>query len=56
MRGDGLLQCSRECLKKKKALPLCSAEDSFIDMEIINKIILSAKSGSKEKKIKFKKV
>ncbi len=43
-----------ECLKKKKALPLCSAEDSFIDMEIINKIILSAKSGSKEKKIKFK--
>ena len=43
-----------ECFKKKKALPLCSAEDSFIDMEIINKIILSAKSGSKEKKIKFK--
>ena len=42
-----------ECLNRKNAAPLCSATDSYKDMEIINKIILSAKNGSKEKKIKF---
>ena len=43
-----------ECLENKKMLPLCSAEDSFIDMEIINKIILSAKNKSTVKKISLK--
>ena len=43
-----------ECLKNNKALPLCSAEDSFIDMEIINKIVLSAKNKSIVKKINLK--
>lgn len=44
-----------ECLKNKKVLPLCSALDSFIDMEIINKIVLSAKNKSILKKINVKK-
>ncbi len=43
-----------ECLKNKKTLPLCSAEDSFMDMEIINKIVLSAKNKSIVKKINLK--
>jgi len=43
-----------ECLKKRNVLPLCDPEDSYKDMEVINKIILSAKDGSKSKKIKFK--
>ena len=42
-----------DCLLDKKTKPFCSAEDSFIDMEIINKIIMSAKNKSKLKKIKI---
>ena len=51
---DKLSENAVECLKKNKALPLCSAEDSYIDMEIINKIVLSAKDKSKVKKINLK--
>jgi predicted dehydrogenase len=43
-----------DCLNKKNLLPLCSAKDSYIDMEVINKIILSAKDNSRKKKINIK--
>ncbi len=43
-----------DCLNKKNAFPLCSAKDSYIDMEVINKIILSAKDNSRKKKINIK--
>jgi len=43
-----------DCLNKKKSLPLCGAKDSYIDMEVINKIILSAKDNSRRKKINIK--
>lgn len=43
-----------DCLKNKKAVPLCSARDSYIDMEIINKIIKSAKNNSRVQKINIK--
>ena len=43
-----------DCLNKKNSFPLCSAQDSYIDMEVINKIILSAKDNSRKKKINIK--
>lgn len=42
------------CLNKRESYPYCSAYDSFIDMEIINKIVMSAKNKSKVKKINIK--
>lgn len=42
------------CLQNKKIKPLCSAYDSYVDMEVIDKIVLSAKNGSVIKKIKLK--
>ncbi len=42
-----------KCLVNSHTQPLCSAQDSLIDMEIINNIILSAKQKSKGKNIKI---
>ena len=49
-----LAQNATSCLQNKKTEPLCSAYDSYVDMEVIDKIILSAKNGSFDKKIKLK--
>ncbi len=39
------------CLKNKKILPLCDENESFKDMDIINKLILSSKKNGKKIKI-----
>ena len=49
-----LAQNATSCFQNKKIKPLCSAYDSYIDMEVIDKIILSAKNNSVLKKIKLK--
>ena len=49
-----LAQNAKSCLQNDKTKPLCSAYDSYVDMEVIDKIILSAKENSIIKKIKLK--
>ncbi len=39
------------CLKNKKTLPLCDENESFKDMDIINKLIISSKKNGKKIKI-----
>ncbi len=42
------------CLLKKKTLPLCGAQDSFVDMVVIDKLIKSSKKNGKFLSIKLK--